>query len=130
MQTGMLGTVTFTVTDKTFRTISNLSRTQKANYATHNLINQKGLLEFTGVAPEEISFEAVFSAWLGENPEKWRAKLEGMLVKGNAVSFVLGTKPIGSRWVIESLRFVTENFWKDGTPGEYKATIGLKEYSG
>lgn len=129
MTTGMLGpNITFKVTNKTLRTIKNLSRSNKANYSTHKLINKVGIIEFTGVDPETITFEAIFSAWLGENPEKWRKKLYNLLKKGKAVTFVLGTSPIGGQWVVESLSFNTELFWKDGTPGEYKATIGLKEY--
>ena len=129
MTTGMLGpNITFKVTNKTLRTIKNLSRSNQANYSTHKLINKVGILEFTGVDPETITFEAIFSAWLGENPEKWRKKLYNLLKKGKAVTFVLGTSPIGGQWVVESLSFSTELFWKDGTPGEYKATIGLKEY--
>ena len=62
MTVGMLGDVTFEVTDKTVRTISSLSRSNKAEYSTHKLIGKKGVLEFTGVSPETISFEAVFSA--------------------------------------------------------------------
>ena len=125
----MLGpNITFKVTNKTLRTIKNLSRSNKANYSTHKLINKVGIIEFTGVDPETITFEAIFSAWLGENPEKWRKKLYNLLKKGKAVTFVLGTSPIGGQWVVESLSFSTELFWKDGTPGEYKATIGLKEY--
>ena len=80
MKTGMLGDVTFEVTDKTFRTISNLSRSIKANYSTHKLVAKKGILEFTGVDPETISFEILFSAWMGENPETWRKKLNKMLI--------------------------------------------------
>ena len=129
MTTGMLGNVTFTVTNQTMRTLSNLSRSNKANYSTHKLINKVGILEFTGVDPETITFEAIFSAWLGENPENWRNKLYKLLKNGKAVTFVLGTSPIGTQWVIENLSFNTELFWKDGTPGEYKATISLKEYT-
>lgn len=129
MKTGMLGDVTFEVTDKTFRTISNLSRSIKANYSTHKLVAKKGILEFTGVDPETISFEILFSAWMGENPETWRKKLNKMLEKGKSVTFVLGTSPIGTKWVIESVTFNTELFWKDGTPAEYKANVSLKEYA-
>ena len=130
MKTGMLGSVTFEVTEKTYRTISNLSRSNKANYSTHKLVAKKGILEFTGVDPETISFEMLFSAWLGENPEKWRKKLNKMLEKGKAVTFVLGTSPIGTKWVIEDLNFSTGLFYKDGTPAEYTATVSLKEYAG
>lgn len=129
MTTGMLGDVTFEVTDKTFRTLTNLSRSQKANYTTHSLVAKKGILEYTGTEPEEIHFEAVFSAWFGVNPETWRKKLTDILEKGKAVLFVLGTTPIGDMWVIESLSFSTSLFYKDGTPGEYKASISLKGYS-
>lgn len=130
MKTGMLGDVTFEVTDKTFRTINNLSRSNKADYSTHKLVCKKGILEFTGVEPEVITFDVLFSAWLGENPETWRKKLTKMLEDGKAVIFVLGTRPIGTRWVIEDLRYDTGLFYKDGTPAEYKASVSLKEYAG
>ena len=127
MITGMLGDVTFEVSNETYRTIKNLSRSNKASFATHKLVAKKGIIEFTGVDPEVITFEALFSAWFGENPEIWRKKLTNMMEKGKSVIFVLGTWPLRNRWVIESLDFKTELFYKDGTPGEYKATIGLKE---
>ena len=129
MTTGMLGDVTFEVTDKTVRTLSSLGRNNKANYATHKLLSKKGVLEFNGVEPETISFDALYSAWLGSNPETWRAKLVDILEQGKAVVFVLGTRPVGTQWVIESLSFNSEYFYKDGTPAEYKVTINLKEYS-
>lgn len=127
MKTGMLGDVTFEVSDNTYRTIKNMTRSNKANYATHKLVAKKGIIEFTGVEPEVITFEALFSAWFGENPETWRKKLTKMLEKGKSVIFVLGTWPVRRRWVIESITFNTELFYKDGTPGEYKASISLKE---
>jgi len=129
MTTGMLGDVTFEVTDKVVRTLSNLARSNKATYATHKLLTKKGVLEFNGVEPETISFDAIYSAWLGVNPEVWRAKLVDILEQGKAVIFVLGTQPVGTQWVIESLSFNTEFFYKDGTPAEYKCTINLKEYN-
>lgn len=129
MKTGMLGNVTFEVSEKTYRTISNLSRSKKANYSTHKLINKKGILEFTGIDPETITFEILYSAWLGSNPEEWRKKLEKIMDKGKAVLFVLGTEPIGTMWVIEDMQATTAYFWKDGTPGEYKIQISLKEYT-
>lgn len=128
MRTGMLGDVPFEVTDKTCRTIRNLARSNKANYSTHKLVAKKGILEFTGVDPETITFEVYYSAWLGSNPETWRKKLVKLLEKGKALTFVLGTWPIGTQWVIESLSFNTEYYYKDGTPADYKASISLKEY--
>ena len=91
MKTGMLGDVPFEVTDKTCRTIRNLSRSNKANYSTHKLVAKKGILEYTGVDPEVISFEVYYSAWLGSNPETWRKKLVKLLEKGKALTFVLGS---------------------------------------
>ena len=76
MITGMLGDVIFEVSDQTYRTINNLTRNKKANYSTHKLVKKEGILEFTGVDPETISFEILFSAWFGENPETWRKKLD------------------------------------------------------
>ena len=127
MITGMLGDVTFEVSSETYRTIKNLSRSNKANFATHKLVAKKGIIEFTGSEPETITFEAMFSAWFGENPETWRKKLTDLMEKGKSMVFVLGTWPLRNRWVIESLTFNTELFYKDGTPGEYKASISLKE---
>ena len=129
MKTGMLGDVTFEVSDQTYRTIRNLTRSTKANYSTHKLIGKTGILEFTGVDPETISFEILFSAWFGENPETWRKKLDKMLRNGKAVYFVLGTAPIGDKWVLEDVQYTTEFYYKDGTPADYKATINLKEYN-
>ena len=130
MITGMLGDVIFEVSDQTYRTINNLTRNKKANYSTHKLVKKEGVLEFTGVDPETISFEILFSAWFGENPETWRKKLDTMLTNGKVVTFVLGTKPIGRRWVLEDMSAATQFYYKDGTPADYKVTVNLKEYCG
>ena len=129
MITGMLGDVIFEVSDQTYRTINNLTRNKKANYSTHKLVKKEGILEFTGVDPETISFEILFSAWFGENPETWRKKLDTMLTNGKVVTFVLGT-PIGRRWVLEDMSAATQFYYKDGTPADYKVTVNLKEYCG
>ena len=130
MITGMLGDVIFEVSDQTYRTINNLTRNEKANYSTQKLVKKEGILEFTGVDPETISFEILFSAWFGENPETWRKKLDTMLTNGKVVTFVLGTKPIGRRWVLEDMSAATQFYYKDGTPADYKVTVNLKEYCG
>jgi len=53
-----LGGVVFSVSEKTVKTIKNLSWKTSASYAAHKLHGRKGIIEYTGTEPDEIEFEA------------------------------------------------------------------------
>lgn len=101
MQIGCLGDIAFEVSSDVVRTISNMTWSGSANYNTHARHLTDALVEFTGLAADEITVDIVLSACLGVNPmtdinKIWRYEREG-----KALPLIIGTKAYGKyRWVI------------------------------
>ena len=55
MQIGCLGDIVFKVSSDMVRTISNVTWSGSANYATHSRHMTDALTEFTGLDPDEIT---------------------------------------------------------------------------
>ena len=93
MQIGCLGDIAFQVSADTARTISDMTWSGSANYATHSRHLTDALVEFTGLAPDAISFDVTLSAYLGVSPmadvvKIWEYERSGRLC--------LGQKPTGN----------------------------------
>ena len=128
MKVGSLGPVTFEVSEKKYQSLRDLSWKSAARYSTHSIVGKKAILEYTGVDPDEISFELYLSAYLGVNPDRMLQKLEKMLQLGTRHLFILGTRQIGAgSWVITDLNRVAEHHYKDGTVATYTVKIVIKE---
>lgn len=130
MTIGTLGDITFAVNAKEIKTIENMSWKSSASYATHKLFGKKAILEFTGINPDKISFNVEFSVYLGINPQKSMKKLENMLNKGTAATFVLGTKTIGTKWVLTDIDRTIKHFDNNGDILSYEVKITIEEYAG
>ena len=65
---GCLGDIVFTVSDRTIKTIDNVTWSGSARYATHQRHGTHALTEFTGLDPDKMSFDIVLSAYLGVDP--------------------------------------------------------------
>lgn len=122
-----LGDVAFSVTNRTAAMLSNMQWNSSANYSTHALAGKKGLIEFTGMEPDEISFELELSAFFGLNPDKQQAKLTTRMAKAQAMKLIIGDKVFPNKWVIESLNRTASRHYKDGTVASYSLSITLKE---
>lgn len=127
---GSLGEIAFEVSNyDRILTLDNYSKSITANYAEHEVIGSKPLLEFTGPKLQTISFDVLISAYLGYNPRKQMKQLIEYCEKGAVLSFILGDEPIGdNKWVIESLTEKAEQFTGNGEILSSTASISLKEY--
>ena len=127
---GSLGEIAFEVSnyDRIF-TLNNYSKSISANYAEHDVIGSKPILEFTGPKLQTISFDVRISSYLGYHPRKQMNQLIEYCENGAVLSFILGDGPIGdNKWVIESISETTEEFMGNGDVLSCIATINLKEY--
>ena len=130
MTIGCLGNVNFKVSSKTVQTLKSIKMKKTANYAVHNRVGKKSLLEFTGLEPDEISFTVDLSVFQGVKPENTLKKLDKMISKGQAVPFILGTTVFGSGdWVITSLDKSYDWIYRDGELLSAKVNLTIKEYS-
>lgn len=124
MQVGCLGDIAFQVSADTVRTISDMTWSGSANYATHSRHLADALVEFTGLAPDTISFDITLSAYLGVSPMADIVKIWDYERSGRALPLVLGSKAYGKyRWVIKSHKIKMQTF--DGHGNLTSATVSL-----
>jgi phage protein U len=126
---GAFGDITFKVSSKTIRTIEKLELNGSVEYGTHKLHNGKTQLEYTGRNPVKGSFPIILSAFVNVNPRKYVQKLERYMNKGKVVPFILGTKKIGKKWVITSVKQTYEYFDPDGDVLSIECEVSIQEYN-
>lgn len=127
---GSLGEIAFEVSNyDRILTLNNYSKSISANYAEHEVIGSKPLLEFTGAKLQTISFDILISSYLGYNPRKQMKQLIDYCEQGAILSFILGDEPIGeNKWVIESIDEKANEFMGNGEILSTTASVSLKEY--
>jgi len=128
-EVGSLGDVVFTVSSDAIKTVEKIEIKKSVEFGTHKLHNGKTLLEYTGRNPAQGSFPITLSGFLGVNPTKVLKTLEKQFEKGQVVSFTMGSKKIGKKWVITD---VTENYTYFDVNGDVLAidvTVSIKEYN-
>lgn len=126
---GCLGDVVFTVSASVVRTLDNFQWSGSARYATHQRHLGRGLLEFTGVDPEKISFDMTLSSQLGVVPTNEIQKIAKYAGKGRTLPLTIGKKVYGEyRWVILSHKVKGETFDKYGNLYVAVLSISLQEY--
>lgn len=129
MQIGCLGDIAFKTSADTVRMVSNVTWSGSANYNTHARHLTDALTEFTGLAPDEMTFDMVLSAYLGVNPMTELAKLWEYERKGQALPLVIGSKAYGKyRWVIQSHQIKMETFSGSGDLMSATVSVSLLEY--
>lgn len=129
MQIGCLGDIAFQVSADMVRTISDMTWSGSANYTTHSRHLTDALTEFTGLAPDEMTFDIVLSAYLGVNPMTDLAKLWEYERKGQALQLVIGSKAYGKyRWVIKSHKISMQTFSGSGELMAATVSVSLLEY--
>ena len=126
---GTLGDIVFEVSSESMRTFDGLNMQWGAKYAQHDIHGGKGLLEFTGLDPTNLSFKIRLDAALGLNPKEELEKLREILEKHEAVLFVLDGEPQGwDLWVLESLNEDHKIHDNHGTLKLVVVSLSLKEY--
>lgn len=128
MTVGSLGSAVFYVTNKSVKTINSMSWKKKYNYSVHKMHGRKGILEYTGMDPDEIEIEVKASAFLGVRPLDVMNELNSMAAAHAVVPFVLGTDVIGTSWVITDIQASPDIFFLDGTLISAPFKIKIKEY--
>lgn len=127
MFVGTFGTVVFEASSLLTRTFDDFKRQGSARFATHEVINQKQVLEYLGENTENISFSMILSAALNVNPFKELEILRAMRATGESQILVIGGKKIGSRWVIKNLDESITRFDGVGTILSAIVNISLEE---
>lgn len=130
MQIGCLGDIVFQVSADTVRTISDMTWSGSANYSTHSRHLTDALVEFTGLAPDAISFDVTLSAYWGVSPMADIVKIWDYERSGRALPLVLGSKAYGKyRWVINSHKIKMQTFDGHGNLTSATVSLSLTEYT-
>lgn len=130
MQIGCLGDIAFQVSADAVRTISDMTWSGSANYVTHSRHLTDALVEFTGLAPDAISFDVTLSAYLGVSPMADVVKIWDYERSGRALPLVLGSKAYGKyRWVIKSHKIKMQTFDGHGNLTSATVSLSLTEYT-
>lgn len=126
-QVGSLGDVAFEVSSERIMTWNDCVRDTKANFAEHEVLDNKAHLQFLGLGLEEFSLAiALDASWC--TPEIEMKKLDAMQSKGEAHLLILGGRIFG-RFVVESK---TENRSRTDDQGRVMLAhvqLKLKEYN-
>lgn len=100
MIVGCLGDLIFQVSSDTVMTVSNFVESASTRYAIHQRHNNSACLEYTGMDPDQLTFDIELSEYLGVYPQSAINILWGYIRSGQPVSMVLGRTVYGKwRWV-------------------------------
>ena len=127
MSIGTFGPLTFETSEKRIRTFDAFKRKTGAKFEEHAIIGLKPKLEFTAPGLDDISFQVVFSAYLGLNPAKEIDSLREIVQKGEYHPLIIGGKTLG-KFVVESVAEAWNHVDNKGNLLDAAVDISLKEY--
>ncbi|NCE74899.1 hypothetical protein D1157_07770 [Anaerotruncus sp. X29] len=126
---GCLGDIAFTVSSSVVRTLDNFQWSGSARYAAHQRHLGRGLLEFTGVDPDKISFDMTLSTQLGASPAREISKIAKYESEGRTLPLTIGSKAYGTyRWVITGHSVKAKTFDRRGNLSVVVVSVNLQEY--
>lgn len=128
MQTGALGEIVFTVSDKEIKTFNNFSLSGAAKISAHARHNNKDMPEFTGLSDDSVSLSVKVSKVLGTDPQTEINKLKEYMNLGRLLPLTIGKVTHNYRWLINSIKIDGRRYDGNGTPIEIDITIKLTEY--
>ena len=121
--------IQFVVSREVFRTPKNMVWSGSVRYATHERHNTHALTEFTGLDPDNFSFDILLAAELGVDPLKEVVKIWNFERNGEALGLVIGGKAYGKyRWTIKDLKTKIEYTDKAGDMYAVEMSVELLEY--
>ena len=126
---GCLGEVPFLVSEEVTRTLSRFQWSGSARYGVHQCHAGNALTEFTGLDPDQISFEITVSRELGAEPmdEIWR--LWRYERNGVTLPLTIGEHAYGRyRWTIVSHTVKDPCHDRDGNIHHAVISLKLQEY--
>ncbi len=121
--------ILFTVSADVVETVSNMTWSGSARYATHQRLGANALTEFTGLDPDKITFDITLAADLGVNPTDEITKIWTYQRDGTALQLLLGEHAYGRyRWSITSHKTKVTNSDAHGNIYSAVVSVSLQEY--
>ena len=131
MVIGCLGDIVFRVSEETVYTLDNMAWSGSARYAVHERHLNHALTEFTGLDPDQISFDIMLCSELGADPITEVVKLWDIERSGQAVPLTIGTKAYGKyRWNIVKHEMKPKAHRTTGDIHTATVSVSLQEYLG
>ena len=126
---GFLGEIMFQVSDKTVLTLENWKWSGSARYEVHPRHGYHALTEYTGMDPDEITFDMTLLAELGVDPMREVAKLWKYEREGIAVPLTVGTHGYGKyRWNVTNHEMTIKYTDTNGNLLGAVVSVTLQEY--
>lgn len=121
--------IQFVVSREVFRTPNNMMWTGSARYATHERHATHALTEFTGLNPDNFTFDMLLTAELGVDPMEELVKIWTYERDGEAVGLVIGGHAYGKyRWNIKKHETKMEHTDASGNLYVVEVSVELLEY--
>ncbi len=121
--------IQFIVSREIFRTPKNMEWSGSARYATHEMHAAHALTEFTGLDPDNFSFDMLLTAELGVNPMEELVKIWTWERDGEAVGLVIGGHAYGKyRWTIKKHSTKMEHTDVSGNLYAVEVSVDLLAY--
>ena len=128
MIVGKLGDIPFEVSDTVVQTISNMSWSGSARYSAHQRHLFHARTEFTGLNPDQITFDLTLSAYLGVDPQTSLNKIWEYERDGKTLGLAIGHKGYGKyRWTITNHTCKAKHF-EGGDLSHCVVSVSLQEY--
>ena len=119
----------FTMSREVFRTPSNLTWGGSARYSTHDRHATHALTEFTGLDPDNFSFDILLTAELGVDPMEELTKIWTYERDGEALGLVIGAHAYGKyRWTIQKHETKVQYTDRNGDLYCIEVSVNLLEY--
>lgn len=126
---GCLGDIVFQVSAETVKTLNKLKWSGSATWATHARHGYHALTEFTGIDPDQISFEIYLSTALGVKPMDTINTIWEYERNGAPQGLVIGDKAYGKyRWAITKHTTSAEQYDGRGNVIAARVNLSLLEY--
>ena len=129
MEIGKLGDIVFEASDEAVQTLNNMAWSGSVNYTTHKRHLTHAKTEYTGMNPDQITFDMTLSAYLGVNPQTAINKIWKYERDGELLPLAVGHKGYGKyRWTITKHSIKLKYFDAEGDMTHAVVSISLQEY--
>lgn len=126
---GFLGDILFQASEKTVLALDNMKWSGSAQYAVHQRHGCHALTEYTGLDPDQISFDMVLTEEYGYKPREELRTLWEYERSGAAVPLTLGRHGYGKyRWSVVSHDLTVKNTDRQGNIISAVVAVKLQEY--
>ena len=130
MAIGSLGDIVFEVADDHALTFQNMNYSVGARFSTHNRMNKRPLIEYSGPDAETLSLTITLSTFLGIYPRKNMYKINKACRVGTPLWLVIGKTHFGKyKWVITKTSCDLKNIDNKGRILKIVMKLTLKEYA-